>query len=279
MHPLPDSRIDALLAEDAPYGDLTTETLGIGARPGRILLAARDAMVLAAAEDAARLFERCGARVVACTASGAALAAGAVFLEAHGPAGGLHRGWKMAQTLVEYASGIATRTRRIVEAARAAAPAVTVACTRKNFPGTKEVAVRAVLAGGATMHRLGLSETLLVFAEHRAFLDAAPAAWLADLKRRAPEKKVVVEVASVAEALALAAAGADVLQLEKLPPDAVAAVVRETRGLAPRPAVAAAGGVNEANAAAYAAAGCDVLVTSAPYFGRPSDVQVTLAPA
>ncbi|WP_029008033.1 ModD protein [Azospirillum halopraeferens] len=287
MHILPDAVLDALLAQDAPYGDLTTATLGIAARPGRITFAARDAMVLCAADAAARMLERCGARVERAEADGTALAAGAVFLVAEGPAGGLHRGWKVAQTLVEYASGIATRARRIVEAA----PGVSVACTRKNFPGTKEVAVKAVLAGGAVMHRLGLSETLLVFAEHRAFLAGSPAAWMADLKRRAPERKVVVEVSSVDEALAMAAAGADVLQLEKLSPADVATVVAAVAGgmaggMAdgardgrPRPAVAAAGGVSESNAAAYAATGCDVLVTSAPFFGRPCDVKVTLGPA
>ena len=100
------------------------------------------------------------------------IAAGTVFLEGRGPAAGIHLAWKVSQTLVEYASGIATRTRRIVEAARAEAPDIAVACTRKNFPGTKEISVKAVLAGGAQMHRLGLSETLLVFPEHATFLGA-----------------------------------------------------------------------------------------------------------
>ncbi|MBP2299889.1 ModD protein [Azospirillum picis] len=272
---LPDAAIDALLAQDVPYGDLTTDGLGIAGRPARMSFAARAGMVLAGTEEAARLVERAGGRVLRAEPSGTAVAAGAVFLEANGAAGSLHRAWKVAQTLVEYASGIATRARRIVEAA----PGVTVACTRKNFPGAKDISVKAVQAGGAVMHRLGLSETLLVFPEHRAFLDGPPDGWIADLRRKAPEKKIVVEVGSVEEAVLFARAGADVIQLEKLPPDAARAVIEATRDLAPPPVVAPAGGVTEANAAAYAAAGCRLLVTSAPFFGQPADVRVVLGPA
>lgn len=272
---LSDSALDALLAQDVPYGDLTTDSLGIADQPARMSFAARAAMVLAGSEEAARLVEKAGGRVTRVSPSGTSLEAGAVFLEADGPAGALHRAWKVAQTLTEYASGIASRARRIVDAA----PGVTVACTRKNFPGAKDLSVKAVIAGGAVMHRLGLSETLLVFPEHRAFLPGPPEDWIAALRRKAPEKKIVVEAGSVEEAVALAKAGADVIQLEKLPPEAAAAVIAATRALTPPPVVAPAGGVTEANAAAYAAAGCRLLVTSAPFFGPPADVKVTLRPA
>jgi molybdenum transport protein len=225
------------------------------------------------------MLRRAGADVQDALPSGTALTEGAVFLTAEGPAGALHRAWKVAQTFVEYASGIATGAWRIVEAARAARPEVVVACTRKNFPGTKDISVKAVQAGGAQMHRLGLSETVLVFPEHRAFLEGEPAAWLAALKARAPEKKVVVEADSVDEALALARAGADVLQLEKLTPAEVSAVAAAMGDLAPGVVIAAAGGVTEANAADYAGAGASILVTSAPFFDRPADVKVTLGKA
>ncbi len=272
---LSDSALDALLAQDVPYGDLTTDSLGIADQPARMSFAARAAMVLAGSEEAARLVEKAGGRVTRVSPNGTSLEAGAVFLEADGPAGALHRAWKVAQTLTEYASGIASRARRIVDAA----PGVTVACTRKNFPGAKDLSVKAVIAGGAVMHRLGLSETLLVFPEHRAFLPSPPEEWIAALRRKAPEKKIVVEAGSVDEAVALAKAGADVIQLEKLPPEAAAAVIAATRALTPPPVVAPAGGVTEANAAAYAAAGCRLLVTSSPFFGPPADVKVTLRPA
>ena len=154
-----------------------------------------------------------------------------------------------------------------------------MACTRKSVPGAKAFSVDAVRAGGAVMHRLGLSETVLVFPEHRAFLDSEPAAWLAALKTRAPERKIVVETDDVADAVTLARAGADVLQLEKLSVAGVAEAAAAVRAVAPAVVIAAAGGIDETNAADYARAGAGVLVTSAPFCARPSDVQVTLARA
>jgi molybdenum transport protein len=76
--------------------------------------------------------------------------------------------------------------------------------------------------------------------------------------------------------VAVADAGADVVQLDKASAADVAALRRHCENRAPRPFVAAAGGINAANAADYARAGADVLVTSAPYTARPLDVKVTM---
>jgi molybdenum transport protein len=227
-------------------------------------------MVVCGTEEAARLFALAGARVHLLAGSGTALAAGEKLLIAEGTAAQLHRAWKTAQTLVEWASGIASSAAAIV----AESGGVAVACTRKNVPGTKAMSVKAVKAGGAVMHRLGLSETLLLFAEHRLFLDEAPAHTVARLRRAQPEKKIVVEVGGGAEALSWAQARADVLQLEKFSPAAVADCRRDIHTLPIRPLLAAAGGVRADNAAAYVAAGADLLVTSAPFAAPPRDVQV-----
>lgn len=275
-----DSDLDRYLAEDVPYGDLTTHALGIGTQPGVMVFRARAAMVVAAVEDAARLIARAGARVSGVLPSGSAAQAGDVLLRAEGPASALLAAWKVSQTLVEAASGIASGARALVDAARAVNPDVVVACTRKAFPGTRAVAVGAILAGGAVPHRLGLSETVLVFPEHRAFLgDESLADALARLRRSCPEKKLVVEVNSAAEAKAAALAGADVVQLEKFAAEAVAELAAWFRDAAPAVKLAAAGGVNVGNAAAYAGAGAHILVTSSPYLAPPRDVAVSIEPA
>jgi len=123
------------------------------------------------------------------------------------------------------------------------------------------------------MHRNGLSETLLVFAEHRLFLgQERPIETVARLRRQCPEKRVVVEVTSVEEALAWA--DADVLQLEKLPPDQVAEIATALADRSSDTVIAAAGGINADNAEAYARAGARLLVTTAPHLAPPRDVQV-----
>lgn len=278
------SELEQLLVDDVPHDDLTTYVLGIGARPGEMAFAACDAMVLAEAESAVALIELAGARAWLAARSGDRLEAGAAILLARGPAAALHRSWKVAQTLIETWSGVATAARAIVDAAQAVAPHIAVACTRKTAPGTKSFAVRAIRAGGATVHRLGLSETVLIFPEHRAFLgDETLAQTVARLRQATPETMLVIEVTSHAEALAAADAGFDVIQVEKFSPqktgEVVAALKSRDLPSAKRPLVAAAGGITSENAADYARAGADVLVTSAPYRGRPRDVQVRIAPS
>ncbi len=271
MQRLNDGQLLALLADDVPFGDLNTLALGMGGQAAHLSFAARQAMTVAGCEEAARLFELAGARSELLAPSGSALQPGGLILQAHGPAAALHCAWKAAQTLVEWASGIATATAAVVLAAKGTA----VACTRKTAPGTKAMSVKAVLAGGGSMHRLGLSVTLLVFAEHRLFLHEAPAQTIARLRSNQPEKKIVVEVADQDEALSWADVGADVLQLEKFTPEALA-LCRQAIDARPgrRPLLAAAGRVRAENAAAYVAAGADFLVTSSPYAAPPRDVQV-----
>jgi molybdenum transport protein len=276
------AELEQLLLDDVPFGDLTTEALGIGAMAGSMQLTVRDKMVLALAEDAAAILALAGCKVDLCASSGTVLEPGSPILTAQGSASALLRSWKVAQTLIETWSGVATSARAILDAGRAVAPQIAVACTRKNIPGTKRFAVAAVKAGGAVMHRLGLSETVLVFPEHRAFLGGVPLTeCVAQLRRAAPEKRLVVEVTSFEAAIEAAVAGFDVIQAEKFTPAEIAALVARMKAMASvwnRPVVAAAGGINAENVAAYARAGADVVVTSSPYLARPRDVQVRIEP-
>lgn len=267
---LSDEALSRLLAEDVPFGDLTTASLGLQNRLGRLEFHARGAMTVCGVEEAVRLFELAGADARAIVLSGAVAEDGALLLTAEGSADALHRAWKTAQTLMEWASGIATGATALV---RAAAP-VPVACTRKNAPGTKALSMKAIQAGGAIMHRLGLSETLLVFAEHRRFLDEPPSATIARLRTRQPEKKIVVEVTAEDEALTWARSGSDVLQLEKFTPAALGACRTRLAAEGLFPVLVAAGGVRVDNAADYVAAGAAMIATSAPYSAAPRDVQV-----
>lgn len=275
MRALSDAALAGLLDDDAGGGDLTTHALGIGARRGRLVFRARQSMTVCGTEEAARLFELAGASATLAAASGRRVDAGASLLEAQGDAASLHRGWKAAQVLVEWASGVASAAAAMV----AAAGGVPVACTRKHAPGVKALSIKAVRAGGAILHRQGLAETLLVFAEHRLFLDEPPETTVARLKCAEPEKKIVVEVVDVDAFRVWARAGADVLQLEKFSVAAVAECHRLASADFPGILLAAAGGIHAGNAADYARAGADLLVTSAPYAAPPRDVRVVFEKA
>lgn len=118
-----------------------------------------------------------------------------------------------------------------------------------------------------------------MFPEHRAFLHDQALAWSVErLHRTAPEKKLAIEVTTIEAAVAAATAGFDVIQTEKFTPTEITALVEQLASVPNRPVIAAAGGINAENAAAYARAGADILVTSSPYLARPSDVQVLIRP-
>jgi molybdenum transport protein len=272
--------IDRLIKEDVPYLDLTTWALGIGNTPGRIEFFTREKTVLCGTEEAQRIFARLGITTTHFLPSGSVVEPGRLLLAAEGPADVLHIAWKVCLNILEYTSGIATRTRKLVDLARAANPRTTIVTTRKGFPGTKELSIKAVLVGGGLPHRLGLSETILVFDQHRAFLGAAAdfPARIQELKTKACEKKVLVEVESLDQAVELASAGVDGVQFDKSTPEETKIAVATLRAINPHLVIISAGGVNESNAAAYAATGIDAIATSAVYFGKPADFRVTIAP-
>jgi molybdenum transport protein len=135
----------------------------------------------------------------------------------------------------------------------------------------------AIRAGGAVPHRLGLSETILVFAEHRAFLPGVSFKEIAArLRHEAPEKKLAIEVTTLIEARDAIEAGFDIIQLEKMAPAEVAAVRDSARAAASPAILAAAGGISPANAGEYVKAGAGLIVSSWPYTAKPADVAVSI---
>ena len=280
LYQLPDRDIERFIEEDVPYGDITTSLLGIGSLMGEITFTSRHSTVLCCTEEAARVLELCGATVTCCLESGSMVEAGVTILTATGPAGSLHAGWKVAMNLLEYASGIATRTRTIVNRAKKVNPGITVVTTRKSFPGTKKIALKAIMAGGALPHRIGLSDSILVFRQHSVFMGGLESflETIAELKAKTPEHKIIVEAESAEEALKIAAAEVDVVQVDKLPPDDLSIVVKQIRQAKPGITISAAGGINADNAAAYAETGVDILVLSSVYFGKPADIGVIIHP-
>jgi molybdenum transport protein len=273
---IPDSFIESLMEEDLHVFDVTVAALGIENEEGGIECFPKRRCVVAGLDEAARVFAKAGAVAEVLCANGSLLEAGTICMKVRGTAGALHAACKIAQNVMEYSSGIATRCRTLVQNARQAAPRIEVAVTRKHFPGAKLLSLKAALAGGASIHRLGLFDSILVFDQHREFTGGSEGfcAMLREIGDRFPEKKIVVEAQSPEEALAFVRAGADVVQCEKFEPRALQDAVAAMRRIDPRVKISAAGGIHADNAADYAAAGVDALVTSWVYFGKPEDIKM-----
>ena len=275
---IPDSYIDELIASDIPSGiDLTTHVLGIADKRGRMEYFTRDDALLCGTEEAERVFERLGCKTMDFKPSGTWLNAGDTFMVVEGSASGLHMGWKICLNIFEYYCALATKAKRMVDAVHDVNPQCEVLTTRKLMPGTKPLDTKALLTGGAFPHRLGLSETALVFDHHLEFYGGIDK-FIEDLpliQARTCEKKLFVE-AGLNDARKLVEAGVDGIQLDKVPAAQVAELVRELKAIKPSVTLIAAGGVNLGNAAEYAATGVDGLATTCLHFANPLDMSVRM---
>ncbi|MGG4604285.1 ModD protein [Paenalcaligenes sp. Me131] len=268
------------LQEDIGYLDLTSTLLQLGNKPARITWRTRGATVSACTEEVVRLLQSRQVTHIKHLPSGQHAADGDILVEAEGPAQALLDVWKVGQNLLEYACSVALRTHQLVEAVKQLNPHVGILTTRKHPPGLRRIAVKSTMAGGAWPHRLGLSETILVFPQHRALL--AENGWT-EVKERLrqnanglAEKKVVIEAATLEETLLAVEAGADVIQFDKVAPAQLREWCAPLRERYPSLKLLAAGGINKTNAADYANCGVDGLVTSSLYYGPPADISVSI---
>ncbi len=271
------SEIEAWINEDAPLVDLTSHLLGISAQPATLTVRARQPVCVALTEEAGRLFAMLGAEVSLLAPSGRRMDKGETLLSVRGRADALHRGWKVAMNLLEHACGVATRTAEMVDKARLAAN-IPLLITRKHLPGVKKILVKSILAGGAVPHRLGLSETILIFENHLNVLGGRERLpeLIAGMRAAACEKKIMVECDTLAQALQAIEAGADGIQFDKASPAQLMDWCEQIEACSPAVAVLAAGGIRPDNVEDYALSGVHGLVLSSVYHAPPADLEVRI---
>jgi len=253
-----DAAVERWLREDVGHHDVTNDVPG----ETRGRLVAKEAGVAAGLDAAAAVFEYLGVDVVERVAAGERIEVGDAVLRTEGSARETLRGERVAVNLAGHASGVATRTRRAVDAARECSDDVAVAATRKTTPGLRGVEKRAVAAGGGDTHRLNLSHMVMVKDNHVAELGLADA--VAHFRDRASfATKVEVEAESRDQAVRAVDAGADVVLLDNMDPEATAAAADAVHDAAVamgrEVVVEASGGITVGDVPAYADADVDVV--------------------
>lgn len=279
MFNISEDLIDKFIAEDVPYFDLTTWALDIGEQDGIIEFFTREDMILCGTEEVKRIFDKFSVEIIDAKPSGTPVKANEVFISAKGKAESLHMVWKVCQNLLDHCSAISTKTRKMLDIAKKNNPDIMVVTTRKGFPGTKSLAIKSVLMGGAFPHRLGLSETVLVFKQHMNFMGGleAFAEKIPEIKTKICEKKLIAEADSAQDGIYLSKMGVDGIQFDKLKPDELKYAVENIRKLTHHVTLLAAGGINESNVAEYAATGVDAIVTTSLYSVKPVDIGVKIS--
>ncbi|WP_256296540.1 carboxylating nicotinate-nucleotide diphosphorylase [Haloarchaeobius salinus] len=248
---LHDSQVEAWLREDLGHHDVTNEVPG--ETTGRLV--AREGGVAAGLDAAERVFDYLDVDVTERVGEGRQIDSGDTVLRVAGPAKAVLRGERVAVNVAGHASGVATRTRRAVDAAREVDDDVRIAATRKTTPGLRELEKRAVVAGGGDTHRLDLSHMVMVKDNHIEELGLEDA--VAHFRERVSfATKVEVEVESPEDAPRAAEAGADVVLLDNMSPERTTEAV----DLLPDGVLAeASGGITVETVADYATTGVDVI--------------------
>ena len=179
--------------------------------------------------------------------------------------------------LLQRATGIATATRSYVAAV--AGTACRVLHTRKTAPGLRLFDAAAVVAGGGAVHRLDLSQTVMIKDNHWRALRATGRTLVQarDAARQRGAGGFQVEVESLAQVEEACAAGADRLLVDNQDPDTVARWARRARELFPPVLIEATGGITLETVRAYAAAGADFISVGAlTHSVRAADIALTL---
>jgi nicotinate-nucleotide pyrophosphorylase (carboxylating) len=255
--------VKAALEEDAPQGDLTSQTLLPADAVISAELVAREDGVLCGEDVFTAAMQLTGAvSVNFAMHDGEKFGAGAVLATVNGPARAVLQAERVALNFVQRLSGIATMTAKFVEAV--AGTKARIVDTRKTTPGLRILERYAVRCGGGGNHRYSLSDAVMVKDNHLVVL-ATSGVDLGDALRAVRAEiphtaTIEVEVDRLDQIDAVLAAGADTILLDNFSLDELRSGVLQIAG---RALIEASGGVTLERARAIAETGVDLISVGA----------------
>ena len=218
------------LAEDLGWGDVTTEAVVPSDLRATGIILVKSACVLAGLEVAAEAFAQLdpGCAFTRKRQDADRCEPGDVVAELRGQAAAMLTAERTALNFLQRLSGIATLTLRFVDASGGT---ITILDTRKTTPTLRALEKYAVRAGGATNHRGGLDDGVLIKDNH-VRLAGGVAEAMRRMKDADPEMPIEVEAQSLEQVDEAIAAGADIILLDNLPLEAIHEAVKRIRGRA-----------------------------------------------
>lgn len=257
------------LAEDLlPMGDLTAALV-----PAEVVrtvaIVAREPGVQAGRACGLETFAQIDPSLVVDwpVADGDAVSPGEVLATVSGPLRSILTAERTVLNFVSHLSGVATVTRRFVDAVHAANPTTRILDTRKTTPGLRALEKAAVRAGGGHNHRGSLSEAVLVKDNHLGGLSITDA--IAEARALWPGRMVEVECDTDAQVDEAVAAGASMIMLDNMDASQVARNVERVRAAGSRALLEVSGRIDLTSAPAMAAAGADVISVGALTHSAP----------
>ena len=218
------------LAEDLGWGDVTTEAIVPSELRARGIIQSKCSCVIAGLDVAAEAFSQLdpGCAFERKLKDGDRCEPGDIVAELRGQAASMLTAERTALNFLQRLSGIATLTRKFVEAAGGT---ITVLDTRKTTPTLRALEKYAVRAGSGTNHRAGLDDGVLIKDNHVRLAGSVKAA-VQLMKDADPEMPIEVEAQSLEQVDEAVAAGADVILVDNLPLEAIREAVKRINGRA-----------------------------------------------
>ena len=279
MTPTARETIARALAEDLGPGDITSECFIPAGHRSTARLIAKESATLAGTAAATEVFRQVdpNIEITILKNDGQAISPGDLILTATGPTRALLSAERTALNFLQRLSGIATLTRRFVDAV--AGTKALILDTRKTTPGLREFERLAVRAGGGTNHRFGLFDRVLAKDNHLAVTSDADGLQSAidQAKKRQPDILVEIEADTLDQVRLLGDLhGIDIILLDNMSNDQLRQAV-QIRG-EKKILLEASGGVNLDTVAAIAATGIDqISVGALTHSARAIDLSLEIA--
>jgi nicotinate-nucleotide pyrophosphorylase (carboxylating) len=262
------------LAEDLGWGDVTTEATVNPSLHARGVILAKCDCVIAGLDVAAEAFRQLdpAAAFVQRVRDSARVASGTVIADVRGSAAAMLTAERTALNFLQRLSGIATLTRRYVDAA---AGGIIILDTRKTTPTLRALEKYAVRAGGGINHRAGLDDGILIKDNHIR-LGGGVAEVVRKMKAARQEMPIEIEAQSLQQVDEAIAAAADIILIDNLPIEEVREAVRRIAG---RAKVELSGGVTLERIPELAKTGADyVSVGALTHSAGAADLSFELEP-
>lgn len=265
-----DALVDRALAEDVGDGDWTTEWTVPEGATGRAEIRAKAPVVISGTEMACRVFEAVGGslQITLDAGDGDALDPGQRLLSVVGPLRDILVGERTALNFLGRLSGIATTTRRFVEAVSGSG--ARVIDTRKTTPGWRALEKAAVRHGGGVNHRMGLYDMVLIKENHIAAAGGIESALGSVRTANTRGLPVEIEVRDLAELRLALDFGVERVLLDNMAPELLRQAVEMSRSHpGGGPELEASGNVTLTTVAGVAATGVDFISVGALTHSAP----------
>lgn len=275
------SMISDFLDEDLGRGDITTQSVVQETVRGRGRFWAKQDLVVAGLEVAEAVFATLDPELEmqAFVYDGDLVKPNTELARIDGPASVLLAGERVALNLLQRMSGVATLTRKFVDAVQGTN--ARIVDTRKTMPGLRMLDKYAVLVGGGRNHRFGLDDGILIKDNHIMLAGGIEPAVKRSREQAGHLHKIEVEVSNQEQLQEAIEAGADVILLDNMTPATIAEMVKIVRQneRGRHIMLEASGRINLENVAEYARAGVDLISSGAITHSAPAvDISFKIMP-